>query len=189
MNSKVIQEIESLWTKRGHGIVDAMSLKYEVAADEPMRKIKVIHKDSYLPVEYYSVEALKSDEIKIRKMLQLKDSKMSTLKSIFKVCDAEESSQQGAPVIVRPNEKFGVVYFFYNTESGFPVVLVRRPSGDRFYQRLTAPEMLAEVLANQVGFLLVSDCDEQGVYTSPDKLLQFCLVEDNLKIIHDYSKS
>lgn len=184
MTSATQKNIEELWTKKRHGIVQEGSLSYEVCGDLPLRKIKVITRSRVLPVEFYSVKALQDGIPKIHEMLRVGDSRVNTLRHIF---DSKHIGDSDASLLLKPAEQFETTFYKYQNNAGFTVVFVLRPSGDLFYQRLSDPSMLAYVLANQVGFLVVTE-PEVDVYTSPDKQIEFSLVGENLQIINDFSK-
>lgn len=186
MNSEVQSKIEDLWKKRRYGKVDAVSLVYEVCANENLRKIKVISGGKELPVEFYSIKALLDGQPKIREMLKLGDARAKTLSSVFKVQDSIIEDND-ATLIVRPKVQFETTFYQYQNNAGFVCVFVLRPSGDIFYQRLSVPALLSYVLANQVGFLIVPGAID-GVYTTPDKQIEFSLVGESLQILNDFSK-
>ncbi len=187
MDYEVRDKIEELWVKRKHGKVNARLLTYEVFANEPLRKIKVLVNDKYLPMEFYSLEALEENKNKIFSMSDvLKDSRLFSLRQIF-VKDSVVHIKDDQSSFVDKQVKYETDFYpFYNKNQQLLVVVVR-PSGSIFYQRMTSSDQLVYALANQVGFLEVLKKDN-GVYTSPDGLLQFRFVGDRMEIVNDLSK-
>lgn len=186
MNSKLRNDIEEIWISRKHGKVDTSSLSYEVFGEDSLRKIKVLVKGKYLPAEFYSVDSLDENQDKILTMASLiKDSKLEVLKDVFKPSTSHIMDDQSS--LVKAQNRFETTFFpFYNSKKQLLLVVVR-PSGGVFYQRLTSPYLLAYTLSNQVGFLEVLKVDN-GVYTSPDNLLSFKFTGDQMEIIKDFSE-
>lgn len=187
MNSETRNKIEELWVGRKHGKIDANALTYEVFAAEPLRKIKVLVKGKYLPVEFYSLEALIDNQDKIFNMADvIKDSRLASLKEVFAGGGIHNISDNQSSLI-DPQVKFETTFYpFYNKNRQL-LVVVTRPSGAVYYQRLTSPDQLSYTLANQVGFLEVLKVVD-GVYTSPDSLLEFKFSGDKMEVVNDLAQ-
>ena len=187
MNSETRNKIEELWSGRKHGFVKADALTYEVFAEEALRKIKVLSSGKYLPVEFYSLEAFFSGRDKILSMAGvLKDSRLASLRQVFSGSFIK-NIRDDQTSLIDPQVKFETTFYpFYNKHQQLLVVVVR-PSGAIYYQRLTSPDQLSYTLANQVGFLEVLK-EVNGVYTSPDGLLEFKFSGDKLEVIKDLTQ-
>ena len=187
MNSQIRDRVEGLWVSRKHEKVNVGAFTYEVVADEPLRKIKVLVKDKYLPVEFYSVDSLVDNQDKILNMTRvLKDSRLAALSQIF-VGSPVHSISDAHTSLVEKQVKFETTFYPYYNKRQQLLVVVVRPTGAVFYQRLTSPDQLSYTLANQVGFLEVLK-EEDGVYTSPDNLLEFKFSGDKMEIVNDLSE-